>query len=116
VIAAGSVTRTKSVLITVKGLGGVPLGVGDGLTEPLSWHPVTLSRKAKATATAATTRSAGNGLALAIGLLEPFGDGCRVEFSERGDMPAAWSGRDRHPTRHGDNQGAGRIAGASTGD
>ena len=34
-IAAGSVTRTKSVLMTVKGLGA-RLGVGDGLTEPLS--------------------------------------------------------------------------------
>ena len=53
VIAAGSVTRIKSVLITVKGLGGSPLGVGDGLTEPLSWQPVTLSIELKAAVSAA---------------------------------------------------------------
>ncbi len=116
VIAAGSVTRTKSVLITVKGLGGAPLGVGDGLTEPLSWQPVTLSRKVKAAVSAATPRPPRIGLALAIGLLQPFGGGRRVEFRQRRDMTAAWSGWDRHPTRHCDNQGAGRIPGSGTGD
>src|SRR5215212_11644540 len=63
VIAAGSVTRTKSVLITVKGLGGVPLGVGDGLTELLSWQPLTLSRKLTAAVSAATPRAPRSGLA-----------------------------------------------------
>src|SRR5215217_2147367 len=89
VIAAGSVTRTKSVLITVKGLGGSPLGVGDGLTEPLSWQPVTLSTKAQAVS-ATTPRPPRSGLALAIGLLEPFSNDHRIEFRQRRDVTAAW--------------------------
>src|SRR5215217_2885175 len=116
VIAAGSVTRTKSVLITVKGLGGSPLGVGDGLTEPLSWQPVTLSTKAQAAVSATTPRRPRIGLALAIGLLEPFSSDHRIEFRQRCDVTAAWSGWDGHPSRHGDNQGAGRITGSGTGD
>src|SRR5829696_1173414 len=116
VIAAGSVTRTKSVLITVKGLGGSPLGVGEGLTEPLSWQPVTLSTKAQAAVSAATPRPPRSGLALAIGLLQPVRNDHRIEFGQRRDVTAAWSGWDGHPSRHGDNQGTGRITGSGTGD
>src|SRR5215212_672522 len=117
VIAAGSVTRIKSVLITVKGLGGSPLGVGDGLTEPLSWQPPALSTKAKAAVSAAAPpRPPRSGLTLAIGLLEPFSNDHRIEFRQRRDVTATWSGWDGHPSRHGDNQGAGRIAGSGTGD
>jgi hypothetical protein len=31
-------------------------------------------------------------------------------------MTAAWSGWDRDPTRHGDDQGAGRIPGSGSGN
>ena len=108
VIAAGSVTRTRSVLITVNGLGGVPLGVGDGLMEPLSWQPLALSIVMAATRATRRLLFEG-GLALAIGLLQPFGHGCRIQLRQRCDVAAPWSWRDRHPARHGDDQGAGGI-------
>src|SRR3954454_9939795 len=111
VIAAGSVTRTWLVLMTVKGRGvALPDGVGLG-ESPARLQPVRVSPRARRPRRRSRQRSAGRtGL-----LLQPRELG-RVQLGQRGDLQPTGGVRDVDAVGYGDDQGASRVARGRAGD
>src|SRR5689334_10953433 len=106
VTAAGSVTRTRSVDITVKARGVAPgvLGAGGGAAG--LWQPAS-SSAAPATSGVSSRRARRSDER--IGVVHERGQLVEPEVGQRGALDAARRRRDRHVVGHGDDERAGRV-------
>src|SRR3954462_314028 len=108
VAAAGSVTVTRSVDITVNGRGVAPgvLGMGDGLGGLV--QAASTSAGASASRAARRPRDARRSDER-IGPVQQTGQAVEVDVGQRGHLDPAGRGRDWHPVGHGHDQGAGGV-------